>query len=217
MKLIISIILIFLLLVFIPQSYAACSSTCNNDGSVISLTSDPNVFSGASAQAYWWETCDSNISISGSNTNQSVSVSGLSQGESAKLKLTRFIGGQCYESCRTLVGPDPYYQCPTGDDIFIQNEGGGGLCTTGQASLSGYSNISSIHWTWALGGHSGDAGTTSGTTVPIYYPSGDWTNYYLVVYAQVTFDNGQVCPTVSNNLLLDCGEGPGLPVKGGIE
>ncbi|MBL6448820.1 T9SS type A sorting domain-containing protein [Fulvivirga sp. 29W222] len=94
--------------------------------------------------------------------------------------------------------------------MYVGNEGGGGLCTTGYASLSNAytSCVAYVDWTWALGGHSGSAGRTTTTHwVPIYYPSGNWNNYYLVVYAKVTLVNGTVCK-LSKSLLLNCGTGP---------
>lgn len=102
--------------------------------------------------------------------------------------------------------------CPEDDDIHIVSEGGGGLCTTAQASLpTSYLSANSINWSWLLGGFAGDANPQGGspTTVPIYHPSGDWTNFYLVVRADVVLANGNVCSQVWNNLLLDCGTAPG--------
>ena len=76
----------------------------------------------------------------------------------------------------------------------------------------GGANVSSVNWTWALGPHSG-TGASNGTTSPIYYPSGDWTNYYIVICAEVTLNDGTVCPKVCRSFLLDCGSGPGDPVR----
>ncbi|WP_299443043.1 T9SS type A sorting domain-containing protein [uncultured Aquimarina sp.] len=120
-------------------------------------------------------------------------------------------GGYTYiDNIRNCTPTPP---CPTPNDIHFINEGGGGLCTTGQASLSGINNslVDQVDWTWALGGHSG-TGASTGTTSPIYYPSGDWTNYYISICATVTYTDGSTCTKVCKSFLLDCGDGVGDPI-----
>jgi hypothetical protein len=111
-----------------------------------------------------------------------------------------------------IVPPVP--TCPTRDDLFYINEGGGGLCTTGQASVQVNPDLlGHVNWRWALGGYSGTV-PNAGTTTPIYYPSGDWTNYYIAIYATLVTSSGVSCPEVSKSFLLNCGTGPGGPIKG---
>jgi len=100
-------------------------------------------------------------------------------------------------------------KCPCSFSINYVNEGGGGLCTTGLASVSGVSNVN-VNWTWALGGQSG---TINGSTVqPIYYQVGDWTNFYISICATPAS-----CSRKCKSFLLDCGRGdpggPGNPGK----
>ena len=176
---------------------------CNGSGSNITANSN-GTFTAASAQAYYWEICSGNASISGSNTNQTVSVNCSG---SFTIKVTRFSNGSCYEDCEAATcnsGGGGSGSCPSSSDIHYVNEGGGGLCTTGLASLTGLTNVNYVNWTWALGGYSGTV-NNAGTTTPIYYPSGNWTNYYIVICATVVLNDGTVCPQVCNSFLLDCG------------
>ncbi|WP_412561561.1 T9SS type A sorting domain-containing protein [Winogradskyella sp. MIT101101] len=92
-------------------SYAQCSN-CSDPSNVISEISD-NVFEATSAQAYFWEICEGNATIQGSNTSQTVNVS-CSSG-TFKIKVTRFINGNCIEACET-------YTCGGGnscDDYWV--------------------------------------------------------------------------------------------------
>ena len=167
-------------------------------------------FQATAAQAYYWEICNGNATISGSNTNQTVSVNASGN---YTVKVTRFVNGNCVESCKSASGnTGGGGNCPTSNSIHFANEGGGGLCTTGLASLTGVSNVSNVNWTWALGGYSG-TGASNGTASPIYYPSGNWTNYYIVICAEVTLNDGTVCPKVCRSFLLDCGIGVGDPIR----
>lgn len=101
--------------------------------------------------------------------------------------------------------------CPNVDDIHFINEGGGGLCTTGQASISGLSNVDFVDWTWALGGYSGEI-NNAGTTTPIYYPSGDWTGSDISICATVVFNDNTVCEVICKNFSLNCGSDNGNPI-----
>lgn len=171
-------------------------------------TISPGNFSATSAQAYYWEICAGSATITGSNTNQTVSVNCTGN---YTLKVTRFVNGNCVESCKA-VSCGSNGNCPTSNNIGYSNEGAGGLCTTGLAYLSGVSNVSHVNWTWALGSHSGSV-NNAGTTTPIYYPSGNWNNYYIVICAQVVFNDGSVCNNVCRSFLLDCGSGLGDPIR----
>lgn len=61
-----------------------------------------------------------------------------------------------------------------------------------------------------LSGHSGSFETT-GKTATIYYPQGDWTNYYIAICAEVTFKNGATCSKKCKSFLLNCGSDKGNP------
>lgn len=199
-----------LILMFLGVSVYTSAQTCstcadpNND-----ITRSGSTMTARSAQAYYWEVCSGPATISGSNTSRSITLNLPScTASTSKVRLVRFVNGNCVESCEVVKTANP--SCPPSSALYVGNEGGGGLCTTGYASLSSaYANcIAYIDWTWALGGHTGSAGrTTSNHWVPIYYPSGNWNNYYLVVYAKVTLVNGTVC-NLSKSLLLSCGSGP---------
>lgn len=180
-------------------------SNCNDSQNFISHLGNGN-FTSTTAQAYFWEICQGNASINGSNTNQTVSCT--SQGIFT-IKVTKFLNGNCIESCEVFnINSNTNSNCPTSNEIYYLNEGGGGLCTTGLASISGLSNVNYVNWTWALGGYSGTM-NTAGTTTPIYYPSGNWSNYYISICAQVVFNDGTTCDFVCKNFLLDCGYGVG--------
>jgi len=197
--------LLFLLcLVFSTVSYGQTCTSCTDPGNIIANNNN-GTLTASSAQAYYWEVCQGNATISGSNTGQTVSVSCLSD---YRIKVTRFVNGNCMESCEIVSCGGG--TCPT--SIYYLNEGGGGLCTTGLAILNGVSNVNYVNWTWALGGYSGTV-PNAGTTTPIYYPSGNWTNYYIVICAQVVFNDGTVCSYTCESFLLDCGTGPGGPIK----
>lgn len=98
---------------------------CNDvDSSIISFNSSNDLIEASTsidAQAYYWEICGSNTSISGSNTNSEVLIDYESN---VKVILTVFQDGDCVSYCRELTGsvdpepePDPATCCPP--NIFI--------------------------------------------------------------------------------------------------
>lgn len=185
-------------------SQNSCGS-CNDVNNYITATSGTS-YSAASAQAYYWEICAGPATISGSNTNQTVTVSCTG---TFTIKVTRFVNGSCVESCETRacgIGPIGGTNCPTSNNIGYSNEGADGLCTTGLAYLNGVSNVQRVDWTWALGPHTGSI-PNGATAQPIYYPSGNWTGYYIVICAKVTFNDGTACDYVCKSFLLNCGVG----------
>lgn len=201
---------------------AGCPN-CDNGSNDITIQGNHS-YRSASAQAYYWEICSNGsplttAEISGSNTTRNVTVQRLGTGPYT-IKLTRFVDGVCEESCVTYTngggsGDDPVSNCPTANNIGFSNEGADGLCTTAHAFITGFSNIVHVDWTWAIGSHSGTT-TSSGPTVPIYYPLGNWNNHYMVICAEVTTSTGSgVCPQVCKSFLMDCGTGLGDPIGGG--
>jgi len=192
------------------NSYAQLTPVCCNNSSNNITNLFGSTFAATNAQAYYWEICTGNATISGSNTNQNVEVN-ASGGYT--LKVTRFVNGNCMESCKVItgtIGPGGggSTTCPTSSNVAFSNEGAGGLCTTGLAYLNGVSNVNYVNWTWALGPHTGSV-NNAGTVTPIYYPSGNWNNYYIVLCADVYFNDGTVCTQVCKSFLLDCGK-PGI-------
>ena len=93
-------VLLFLLTGIV--SNAQCKN-CNDPSNVITQNSNGD-FATSSAQAYYWEICEGNATIVGSNTSQTVSVN-CSRG-TFKIKVTRFINGDCIEACETYTCDD---------------------------------------------------------------------------------------------------------------
>ena len=177
-------------------SSAQCSN-CNDSSNVIKYTGN-GYFKATTAQAYFWEICYGAVSIVGSTINQTVKVNCLNSGN-FKIKVTRFSQGNCIEACEVyrcangnIVVGNSGGTCPQKNNLFYTNEGGGGLCTTGLASINGISNVKHVDWNWALGGHTGTINNAA-TTTPIYYPSGNWNNHYITICAKVYFNNGKSC------------------------
>lgn len=164
-------------------------------------------FTATPAQEYYWEICEGNATINGSNTSQTVSINATN---SYKLKLVRFINGNCIEACENVNAGIPT------KSVLIQNEGGPGAdCTGALVTLTGVtaSSIDYVNWTWAIGGSSGTLNNQPIQT-SVFYPPGFWDNYYLVVCATAINTNGTVCPEVCNSLLLECSN-IGNPDNGG--
>lgn len=95
----------FFVLIFLLTGVAS-NAQCNNcnDSSNVIIQNSNGDFVASSAQAYFWEICEGNATISGSNINQTVSVN-CSKG-TFKIKVTRFVNGNCIESCETYTCGD---------------------------------------------------------------------------------------------------------------
>ncbi|NQX85664.1 MAG: T9SS type A sorting domain-containing protein [Flavobacteriaceae bacterium] len=183
-------------------SYGQCNS-CTNTSNIITSLGSGN-FQASNAQAYFWEICEGNATINGSNTTQNVNVT---NNGNYKIMVTIFKDGNCITACRSMG----FYilNCPNSNEIGYNSEAGGGLCATGQAYIPADSNIDYVNWTWELGGYSGEI-NGAGTTVPIYHESEeDWTDHYISICATAVKNNGEVCPEVCKSFLLDCGTGLG--------
>ena len=201
--------LIYFILLLTPifgfsQLQPVCEDCDYNTNNITYLGNDR--FRAASATAYYWEVCSGNTTIIGSNKNRNVRLN--IQGQ-YRLKLTRFVNGNCEVACFNSQASSGF--CPSSNDIHYINEGGGGLCTTGQASINGMSSssVDYVDYTWALGGYSGVV-NGAGLTTPIYYPSGNWTGYNISICATVVRSDGTLCSKVCKSFLLDCGGGNGL-------
>lgn len=122
------------------------------------------IFSASAGQAHHWEICSGDAEIVCSNTKKDVSVSCEGSGN-FKIKVIRFLNGNCIEACRTVVctngmiggggggmggggNPGSMESCISVDDISFLNEGGDGLCTTGFASIDNIQEVEEIKWTW---------------------------------------------------------------------
>ena len=192
---------------------AAGFSQCNNcyDNSNVIQNNSNGTFTATSAQAYYWEieNCEGTASIIGSNINQTVSVNCIISG-SVKVKVTRFVNGNCIEACEIIncsVGSN--VSCPKNATIDIAVEpNDNGHCTGAIAYLNNVNNneISTVNWSWTMGPNSG-GGTTTGFSHQwvMSFPPGNWTNYYLDVYAEIVLIDGTVCRKKWGKVQLDCG------------
>lgn len=201
-------------------SYGQCGN-CNDANNSISYNGN-GTFSTLIAQAYYWEICDGNATINGSNTAHNVSVSCTGRGNFT-VKVTRFLNGNCIESCETYTCNNgtistttpPGLTCPQNVRIGFSVEGRRGECSGGLAildmPLADENNVSHVNWTWNLGPHSGSV-PNGAINQPIFFPRANWTNYYMVLYAEIVLNDGTVCRVISERILLDCGSaiGPAL-------
>ena len=95
-------------------SSSSCNS-CSDPGNDITNLNN-NQFRARPAQAYFWEICEGNATITGSNTTRTIQLS-CPVGTTTKIKLTRFQDGNCIESCEIFT-------CDAGNGNG--NNGGGG-------------------------------------------------------------------------------------------
>lgn len=201
------LILFFLALTFSLFSHGQCVN-CTDNSNIIRNNQNGSFTSTASAQAYYWEICQGSTSIVGSNTGSSVNVSSCNG--SYKIKLTRFVNGDCIEACKTITCGTTL-SCPQNASIQITTEGNAdGDCTGSLAILHGVNpnDIAHVNWSWRLGPRNGGLNGTivNGTvSAAIFYPMNNWTNYYLVVSAEIVLTDGTVCSIISTRSLLDCG------------
>lgn len=77
-----------------------CGSCNDSNNDITSVDSD--TFRARYAHAYWWEICNGNATIVGSNKSRNVNISGVN-GQTSTIKLTRFYNGNCIESCETFT------------------------------------------------------------------------------------------------------------------
>lgn len=86
------------------SSNAQCLD-CSDDANVITYNGN-GTFTASTAQAYFWEICEGDATIVGSNTLRTITVNCNSTGP-FKVKVTRFTNGNCIESCEA-------YRCSNG-------------------------------------------------------------------------------------------------------
>lgn len=95
-------------IVFYSNTGAQTCTTCIDSNNSITNNNN-NTFTATTAQAYYWEVCSGNATIVGSNTSRTVTVSGT---KTSKIKVTRFLNGNCYESCEIFtISPNNDYDC----------------------------------------------------------------------------------------------------------
>ncbi|EDP72176.1 hypothetical protein FBALC1_13782 [Flavobacteriales bacterium ALC-1] len=194
--------------------------TCNDSNNDITVI-DNDTFRARYAQAYWWEICDGNATIVGSNTSRNVNISGVS-GQTSTIKLTRFYNGNCIESCEIFTISGSSNTCPPAsclDIVEVDN------CVDYQAWMNcNDPTIDYINWYytisgsyihvpfWTSGGN--PAGQHSAPLSLPTPPTGSWDNYNLYIYAEVVFDDGEVCDEIYTYITLDCsGNGTGNQKK----
>lgn len=85
-----------------------CTNCTDQANDITILTG--NRFRARHAQAYYWEICQGNGTIIGSNTSRIVEVSCPSDSNN-RIKLTRFQGGNCIESCEIFTCEVPDTSC----------------------------------------------------------------------------------------------------------
>jgi hypothetical protein len=97
---------LFLLIGTTMNSFAQCTNCIDSSNTI--TNNGNSTFTANNAQAYFWEieNCDGNASILGSNTNQTVTVNCNNTG-SVKVKVTRFLNGNCIEACEVFNCPNP--------------------------------------------------------------------------------------------------------------
>lgn len=206
------------LLLFSLLTYGQCAN-CSDPANTIIYNGNGN-FTSSTAQAYYWEICEGNAVINGSNTTRNISVNCTATGN-FKIKLTRFLNGHCVEACEeytcrngVIVVGGGGLSCPYARMGFTV-EGRNGLCTGGlgilDMALLDENNVAHVNWTWRLGPHSGSI-PNGAINQPIFFPIANWTNYYMVLSAQIVLIDGTVCPIQRGRFLLDCGSigGPAL-------
>lgn len=185
---------LFSIIITNGQTRSTCEG-CNDLGDNITQLEN-NTISSTSAQAYYWEICDGDATINGSNTGQTVSINSESN-QNFTIKLIRFINGVCIESCETftynIIPPDCNDCRPELISFFICKGGRRGAVFIDYTNCPVSDNISSIDWhlnnaeftTGPL------AGSSSGT---IYGPSspgnitGDCST--ITVSAVIHYNNG---------------------------
>ncbi|SHG86521.1 Por secretion system C-terminal sorting domain-containing protein [Flagellimonas flava] len=209
-------------------SYGQCAN-CNNTTNTITYSGNGS-FTTSKSQAYFWEICSGEAVIVGSNTNKTVNIQ-CNGSQDFKLKVTKFQNGQCTEACFVSTckagmvdeiptdpgesegneegngmddGSQGFGTCPNVNGLLVSNEGGGGVCTTAMVSVEDVPNADHYSWTWALGGYSGTL-QTQGNMASIYFPEGNWSNYYLSICVEVAVKNNGSCSKICKSYLLECG------------
>ena len=196
-------VLCFLVLLMGTTLSVNAQRGCGNVGNVITQNPAGDVFTASSADAYQWEIVSGGANIIGGSNGQSASVICWGNNQPYRIKVTRTINGAANESCLTST-------CYTSGGVdFVYEYNVDGNCTHGIATLGPLQNVNGISWSWALGSHSGSI-ASGGLTEPIYFPLGNWTNYYIVISAKVEFNNGTT-QLFADRFLLDCISGPGGP------
>ena len=189
------LLLFFLFLGF--YAHSQCNECDKNNPNIIK---SGNYYSSKdNAQSYWWEVCEGNATIVGSNTSKKVKII-CNDSKPFKINLVKFNKGECVETCKVYSCQPFVPQCPT--KVYYSNEGG---CTSGIASILANDNIKHVDWKWAIGSFSGRI-IKGGTTEPIYYPNnprGNWNNEYIIITASVTMKNGERCKPISTRYLMN--------------
>lgn len=107
-----------------------------------------------------------------------------------------------------IGGVSVSYTCPTSSCLSLNGVDG---CYDGQARLACANDVQSVKWYYSIGSyHNVYIGTTTNYNnssvlyTPVYLPTGNWDNYYMVVHAYPTLKNGTKCSKISHRVLLKC-------------
>lgn len=116
------------------------------------------------------------------------------------------------ECSDTISFRQPTISCPQQSCLGISHVEG---CIDFLAYLHCANDVSSVDWEYSIGPYShvsfGSTNNPNGNySIPqaLYLPVGNWNNYVLWIFADITLTNGSTC-TLSKSILLSCGSGGG--------
>ncbi|WP_405369344.1 T9SS type A sorting domain-containing protein [Nonlabens sp. Asnod2-A12] len=103
-----------LLTLFLGLNSFAQKEKC--DDSLNAIINNDNTFTAANAQAYYWEIIQGDALIVGPNTTKTIEVNCTGNNSFFRVKLTRFINGECIEACEVFtcnnnITPLPELRC----------------------------------------------------------------------------------------------------------
>jgi len=179
---------IFLSIIFIAANILAQGqcSTCADNSNYITNNGN-ETFTASIAQGYYWEICEGNASISGSNTNRTITVSN-NGGDTYKLKVSRFNNGECFDACEIV-------SCSSCSDL-------GNIITNNQDGTFTASSAQGLYWE-ICEGNASIVGSNTTQTVEVAI-SGTIGNFKIIVSR---FSNGEcsdACETLTNFVISTC-------------
>lgn len=205
--------------VVVTEINAQCAN-CVNDGS-IEYPGDNVFIATVDAQAYYWEICEGTATIGGSNTQASVLINCNGDGNS-KLRLTRFVDGECIESCIEfacvrgdceLIIDEEECNCFGMNEtcLHIMEEGSNKVCETLFASIEEHclpDCWERIDWEIRHNGVPPQVFMDETPHITYAIPPETPNNIIIVVTATITLSTGEVC-TLMGAVEVECGPDPG--------
>lgn len=192
------------LLFFLP-TFLLCSvlasgqcSTCSDSNNMITDNGN-GTFTATSAQEYYWEICEGNATISGSNTSQSVTVN---SGGGYRIKVVRFSGGNCTEACE-IISQCSLNDCPS--SIGVNYIPSADYCTGLRLEVSVVNTcLNYINWNWDGSCCGISSGSNSSTNNVFTLKKISYSSLPVIVSATVHYRNGITCPTITRNVQVNC-------------